>query len=105
MLFSQTEIDLGAVKHGTVAEARVIVTNNTSNYISVSIPYSSCSCTTGSIRENPIPPNAETIFFINLDTNKSGIGVNMMKSITMNWNENNITFSQTFMIKADVIVY
>lgn len=105
MLFSQTEINLGSVRHGTVGEAQIIVTNNTGSHISVTIPYSSCSCTTGSIRENPIPPNANTVFFIHLDTNKSGIGVNMIKSITMSWTENNIPFSQTFMVKADVIVY
>lgn len=101
MLFSQTEIQMGDVKYGHPVQAQVVVTNNTNAPINIRVINSSCSCTSGSLRDTPVPANSDSILFINVDSKRAGIG-SVMKSITIAWEEDRKPFSQTFLIGMHV---
>lgn len=102
LTFDKTQFDLGDVKFGNTKQQNIIVTNNTSEAISIQSTSSSCSCTSGRMQSNPIEAYKTGIFHVFFDTTKTGKG-SQVKSITLNWVEDGQQRNQAIKFTVNVI--
>jgi hypothetical protein len=101
LLINVTEYDLGSVKLGNVSERQIPITNPTNNTISLNTIGSSCSCTTGTVEKNPLPPNTATVANILFNSGKVGKG-DHVKSYSISWFAGGKTYSHTIRFKVNV---
>ena len=101
--FDNTEFLLGNIKYGNTTSVTVNISNISDNDITLEITNSSCSCTTGKIKDSIIKPNGKTQFTISLNTAKAGKGMNQVKSISLKYKLASIQYSQIFRIKVNII--
>ncbi len=101
LIIKETEYDLGQVKMGNVYEKLIGITNPTQQQVTVGNIGSSCSCTTGALEINPIPPGSSTNAKINFNSNKVGRG-HHSKSYTISWTLNGKRYTHTIRFKVHV---
>jgi hypothetical protein len=101
--FDQTEFMLGPVKYGDTKIVTVNVFNNSSEIVTLSTANSSCSCTTGSLKDTRLLPNGKTQFKISLNSLKAGKGLNQVKTIQLKYDLNRQQHSQIFRLKVNVV--
>ncbi len=101
--FDQTDFNLGNIKYGDTKVVTVNITNTSTETVELTPMNSSCSCTTGSLKQNKLAPNERTQFNISLNSVKAGKGTNQVKSIQLNYKLNKQTLSQVFRLKANVV--
>ena len=101
LLINEKEYDLGNVKFGNVSERFIPISNPTNQSITVNPIGSSCSCTTGTVEKNPLPPNSATQAKVLFNSNKTGKGQHT-KSFTISWVVNGKHHSHTIRFKVNV---
>ncbi len=101
--FSETDINLGILNYGKEGKAVIDVSNLYNQEVKLETANSSCSCTTGSLKDYKLQPNGKTQFTITLNTTKAGKGMNQAKSIQLKYIVNGETHSQTFRLKANIV--
>lgn len=101
--FSETDINLGIINYGKEGRAVVEVSNLYNQEVKLETANSSCSCTTGSLKEYKLQPNQKTQFTIILNSTKAGRAMNQSKTIQLKYIVNGETHSQTFRIKVNVV--
>jgi hypothetical protein len=101
--FDKTEFILTPIKYGDIKTITVNVFNNSSETVTLHTANSSCSCTTGSLKDTKLKPNSKTEFKISLSTLKAGKGLNQVKTIQLKYDLNRQQYSQVFRIKVDIV--
>lgn len=102
LTFNSIQFDLGDVKFGDTKQQDVILTNNTSEAISVQSVGSSCSCTSGRMEKNPLEAYKSGKFHIFFNSTKAGKG-SQIKSIDLSWMEEGQPRKQTIRFTVNVI--
>lgn len=102
LIIQETEYDLGSVKHGNVIEKLIPITNPTNMSITINPIGSSCSCTTGTVKKNPLPPQETTQAVIVFNSAKVGKG-QLVKSYNISWVANGRHHSHGIKFKINVI--
>lgn len=103
IVFDKTEFALGNIKYGDIGKATVNIVNTSNSAVDLAVISSSCSCTTGLIKNPKLAPNSSTQFIISLNTVKAGRGMNHVKSIQLNYTLDGKQFSQVFRIKLNIV--
>lgn len=101
--FDQTDFNLGNIKYGDTKVVTVNITNTSTETVELTPMNSSCSCTTGSLKQSKLAPNERTQFNISLNSTKAGKGTNQVKSIQLNYKIGGSTYNQVFRLKANVV--
>lgn len=101
LIINETEYDLGNVKFGNISERLIDVSNHSNQQVAVNPIGTSCSCTTGTLLINPLPPNSTTQAKILFNSNKVGMGAHA-KSFTISWLLNGNHYSHTIRFKVNV---
>lgn len=103
MQFSGTDFNLGTVKYGEFITSIANVSNLYNVPVTLDPANSSCSCTTGIVKNAKLMPNGKTQFTITLSTGKAGKGMNQVKSISLNYSFNGVKHSQVFRLRVNII--
>ena len=101
--FNTTKIDGGTVKYGEKVSFPIEVTNDSNREIVLNVQSTTCSCTTGSVSPNPIPPNTKAILTINFNSTKTNPGRDMLKQTRVNWFYDGTTFTELIDLKINSI--
>lgn len=101
--FDKTEFILGNYKLGEFIKATSTITNGSNVDVTFTPANSSCSCTSGVVQPVTITPGSKSIFTITVSTEKSGKGINQVRSISLSYKLGGKQLSQVFRLKFNVI--
>lgn len=101
--FDNTDFQLGNLKYGETKLTIVTVTNTSGQDMVLETANSSCSCTSGSLKQTRLAGAGKTQFVISLNTVKAGKGMNQVKTIQLKYTVGGVVAVQIFRLKANII--